>query len=50
MFSFFYLLPDCIHVYMNTTVGVLPEAGTAYIWQAPDFTLGFLWGPCCSSF
>ena len=39
---------DCI--YMRNTVGVLSEAGTAYSSRAPEFTPGYLVGPCCSSF
>ena len=36
--------------YMNNMVSVLLEAGTAYPWQAPEFTTGFRWGLCYSSF
>ena len=36
-------------VYMKNTMGVLLEAGSAYLSWAPGFIPGFWWGPCFSS-
>ena len=48
-----YLCYLCLFVYsdikhvLNTSVGVLKEAGTTYPSLAPGFS--FWWSPCCSS-
>ena len=52
--SFFPLSPTMfssdLALYTTSIAGVFQEAEIAYSSRAHGFTLGFWWGPCCSSF